>query len=143
VSAALALTDAQLLVASWRTGVLSLPEDRIPCPGMIMREAGPYGRWGVWGVVRTMMLRFIDQWGEEAEALGWSTESLFGVHHLAGALRADSTGVLVSVHPWKVVAMNERTITLARGKTRSVFRGLTNPGESIPVWAFRPVSRGK
>ena len=140
MSAALALTDAQRLVASWRAGVMRLPADRIPCTGMIMREAGPNGRFGVWTAVRSMMLRFIDQWGEEAEVLGWSTESLFGVHRLAGALRADSTGALVSVHPWAVIAMDERTITLARGKTRSVFRGLTNPGESIPVWAFRPAS---
>ena len=143
MSAALALTDAQLLVASWRAGILSLPEDRIPCPGIILREAGPHGRWGVWTAVRSMMLRFVDQWGEEAVALGWTTESLFGVHRLAGAYRADSTGVLVSVYPWRVVTMDDGTITLARGKTRSVFHGLTNPGESIPVWAFRPVSRGK
>ena len=138
MSAALALTDGQRLVASWRAGVMRLPEDRIPCPGMILREPGPAGRFGVWASVRTAMLRFIDQWGEEAELLGWSTESLFGVHHLAGAYRADSTGLLVSVYPWAVVAMDERTITVGRRQTRSVFRGLTNPGESIPVWAFRP-----
>ena len=140
MSAALALTDEQHLVASWRAGVLRLPEDRIPCPGMLMREPGPRGRFGVWRGVRTMMLRFIDQWGEEAAALGWSTESLFGVHRLAGALRFDSTGVLVSVYPRPVVAISEASITVVRRETRSVFCGLTNPRESIPVWAFRPTS---
>lgn len=140
MSAALALTDRQRLIASWRAGVMRLPEDRIPCPGMILREPGPRGRFGVRASVRTAMLRFIDQWGEEADLLVWSTESLFGVHHLAGTYRADSTGLLVSVYPWAIVTMHELTITVARGKTRSVFRRLTNPGESVPVWAFRPAS---
>lgn len=35
MSAALALTDAQRLVDAWRIGVCSLPNDRVPCPGMI------------------------------------------------------------------------------------------------------------
>jgi len=138
MSAALALTDDQRLVASWRAGVMSLPEDRIPCPGMILREPGRWGRWGVWGDVRAAMLRFVDHWGEEAAALGWSTESLFGVHRRAGAIRADSTGALVTIYPWKVVAMNERTITFGRRQSQQIFRGMTNPGESIPIWVFHP-----
>jgi hypothetical protein len=140
MSAALALTDDQRLVALWRAGVMSLPEDRIPCPGMILRETGPRGRFGVWASVRAAMLRFVDQWGEEAAALGWSTESLFGVHRLAGALRADSTGALVSLYPWETVAINEQTITFARNRTRQVYRGMTNFGDSVPIWSLRPFS---
>ena len=136
MSAALALTVEQRLVASWRTGVMSLPDEQIPCAGMIWKEAGPRGRFGVWAGVRTMMLRFVEHWGEEAASLGWSTESLFGVHRLAGALRADSTGALVTIYPRKVVAMSERTITLERNGSRQVFRGLSNPVESIPIWEF-------
>lgn len=136
MNAALAYTAEERLVASWRAGVMSLPDDRIPCPGMIWKEPGPGGRFGVWAGVRTMMLRFVEHWGEEAAALGWSTDSLFGVHSLAGALRADSVGALVTINPRKVIAMDERTITLERNGSRQVFRGLTNPAESLPIWEF-------
>ncbi|MGG3815722.1 hypothetical protein ABEV34_29365, partial [Methylorubrum rhodesianum] len=73
MNAALALTDSARLVASWRAGVLSLPDDRIPCPGMIWREPGPSGREGIWRTVRKAMLLFIDEWGTAAADLGWST----------------------------------------------------------------------
>lgn len=136
MSAAFALTDPARLVASWRAGVLSLPDDRIPCPGMIWREAGAGGREGVWYHVRKAMLGFLNEWGELAADLGWSAEQLFGVHRLAAAVRADSTGALVTVLPRRVVAMCECEITLERRGSIQTFRGLTNPKESLPLWMF-------
>lgn len=141
MSAARALSDDQRLVASWRAGVMRLPDERVPCPGMIWKEPGPRGRFGVWAGVRTMMFRFVEHWGEEAAALGWSTESLFGVHPGAGAMRADCTGALVTVYPVKVVALDERTITHERNGARLVYRGLVNPAQSIPIWEFRYPTR--
>lgn len=137
MSAALALTDAQQLVASWRAGVLSLPEDRVPCPGMIWREAGPNGREGVWRWVRKAMLAFLDEWGEDAARLGWSTEALFGVHRLAAAYRVDSTGALVVLYPRRCIALCAREIHLERRGSVTVARGLTNPAESVAIWDFR------
>ncbi len=138
MSAALALSEPQQLVATWRAGVLSLPDGRLPCPGLIWFEPGPRGRSGIWVGVRTMMLRFVEHWGEEAAALGWSTESLFGVHRLAGAARADSTGALVTLYPRKVVALDEHTVTTERNGVRQTFRGMPNPAESVPLWRFNP-----
>lgn len=86
------------------------------------------------------MLRFLDNWGAQAAAAGWRDIDLFGVHRLAGAVRADATGALVTNWPYRVVALDERTITLARRDTVLVFRGFTNPGESVPLWAFRPAA---
>lgn len=137
MTAARALSDSELLVASWRKGVLSLPDDRVPCPGLIWIEPGPRGRHGVWAGVRTMMLRFCEHWAEEAVALGWTTERLFGVHRLAGALRADSTGALVSIYPRKVVAIDERRIVTERGPSRLTSHGPTNPADCIPIWEWR------
>ncbi|MFG7486319.1 hypothetical protein [Methylorubrum rhodesianum] len=136
MTAALALTDSARLVASWRAGVLSLPDDRIPCPGMIWREAGEGGREGVWRWVRRAMIVFLDEWGEHAADLGWGAEQLFGVHRLAAAVRADSTGAMVTVFPRRVVAMCEREITLERRGSIQTFRGLTNPADSVPIWLF-------
>ncbi|GJE29752.1 hypothetical protein [Methylobacterium organophilum] len=136
MSAALALTEPQALVASWYAGVRSLDPERVPAPGILWREPGPAGRFGVWAGVHAMMVRFLDQWGEDAARLGWSTESLFGVHRLAGALRPDSTGALVTLYPRRCITICEREIHLERRGVVLVARGLTNPAESIPLWQF-------
>lgn len=137
MTAAPALSPSEQVVASWRAGVLSLPEDRIPAPGLLWFEPGPRGRPGVWTAVRAAMLRFLDEWGAEAARVGWSTESLFGVHGVKGALRADSTGAMVSNYPYSVLALDASSIVLGRRGARLTFRGLTNPAESIPLWRFR------
>lgn len=136
MSAARALSDPERLVASWRAGVLSLPDDRVPCEGLIWVEPGPRGRAGIWAGVRTMMLRFCEHWGEEAAACGWTTERLFGVHRLAGAIRADSTGALVTLYPRRVVALDAHTLVTERNGSRQTCRTMTNPAESVPIWAF-------
>lgn len=136
MSAALALTEGDHRLASWRSGVLRLPEDWIPCPGMIWVAPGSGGRTGVWRAVRGAMLRFLDDWGTAAAEFGWTTEALFGVHHMAGALRADSTGALVTLYPRRCIALCEREIHLERRRSVVVDRGLTNPAESVPIWAF-------
>lgn len=138
MTAALALTDVARLVASWRAGVLSLPEHQVPCPGMIWIEPGPRGRPGVWRSVRRAMLAFLDDWGEAAAAFGWSTEELFGVHRLAGAYRTDSTGALVCLYPRRCIALCEREIHLDRigGSVVVDRRPLTNPADSVPIWLF-------
>lgn len=125
------------VVAEWTEGIKGLPDDRVPCPGLLWREYGPNGRDGVWTAVREMMLRFCRDWGDEAASLGWSTIDLFGVHRRAAALRIDSTGCLVSLYPMTVLALDERTITLGRRGSRLRGKRLTNPSESVPIWAFR------
>lgn len=135
MSTALALPVESHRVAEWRAGVEALPVYDLPAPGLVWREAGPGGRES-WPAVRLAMLRFLDDWGAAAEAAGWRDIDLFGVHRAAGALRADSTGALVRNWPYRVVALDDRTITVARRETRLVFRGLTNPGDAVPVWAF-------
>jgi hypothetical protein len=138
MSAALALTDSASLVASWRAGVLSLPDDQVPCPGMICIEPGPHGRSGVWRSVRKAMLVFLDDWGEAAVEFGWSTEALFGVHRLAGASRADCTGTMVTVYPRRCIALCEREIHLDRigGSVVVDRRPLITPAECVPIWLF-------
>lgn len=138
MSAALALTDSARLVASWRAGVLSLPDDQVPCPGMIWRSPGEGGREGVWRHARKAMLVFLDEWGEHAADLGWSTEALFGVHRLAGASRADCTGTMVTVYPRRCIALCEREIHLDRigGSVVVDRRPAVIPPDCVPIWLF-------
>ena len=128
MTAALALTDAQRLADSWRIGVCSLPDDRVPCEGLI---------WSEWPGVRRAMLAFLDQWGADAAQLGWSTEALFGVHRLAGFHRVDSSGALIVLRPYRCIALCERELHLERRGSVVVARGLTNPAESVAIWDFR------
>lgn len=126
MSAALAFAlglDAET-VAIWRQEIEAIADDKIPCPGM---------SWRNWPKVRAGMLLFLEDWGEAAIAAGWTELSLFGVHRLAGALRPDSTGALVTVTPYYVEALAPGEIHFANGL---VDRGLTNPRESVSLWTF-------
>lgn len=138
MTAALALTDSARLVASWRAGVLSLADDRIPCPGMIWIEPGPHGRSGVWRSVRKAMLAFVNDWGEAAADLGWSTEALFGVHRTAGAGRSDCLGAMVCLYPRRCIALCEREIHLDRigGSVVVDRRPATIAPDCVPIWLF-------
>ena len=138
MSAALALSDTARLVASWRAGVLSLPDDQVPCPGMIWREAGPNGREGVWRSVRKAMLVFLEDWGPAAVEFGWSTEALFGVHRSAGANRSDCCGSMITVYPRRCIALREREIHLDRigGSVVVDRRPVSTPPDCVPIWLF-------
>lgn len=138
MSAALALPDSARLVASWRAGVLSLPDDQVPCPGMIWREAGPNGREGVWRSVRKALLVFLDDWGPAAVDFGWSTEALLGVHRTAGANRSDCCGSMVTVYPRRCIALCEREIHLDRisGSVLVDRRPASTPPDCVPIWLF-------
>lgn len=129
-------------IVLWRAGVMSLPTDRVPCPGLFWREPGAGVRALVWPEVRAMMLRSIELWGAEAAALGWGTEALFGVHPTAGAARADYTGALVTLYPRQIAALTKHAITSSRRGTLQVFRRRPIPGDCVPIWAFRPATRG-
>ncbi|APX84758.1 hypothetical protein BV511_08565 [Methylorubrum extorquens] len=134
MTAALALPDSACLVASWRAGVLSLPDDRVPCPGMIAAARRERPRGG-WREVRNAMRRFLDEWGEHAADLGWTTEALFGVHRGAGAMRSDSTGVLVTIYPLRCIALCEREIHLERrGSVVVDRRPAITSSDSVPIW---------
>lgn len=135
-------------VASWRAGIAAIDPKTFHPPGMLAASRSHETSKGrtvfepaPWPAVHAAMIGFVEEWGTRAAALGWATEQLFGVHRLAGAIRMDSTGALVTPHPMRVVSMDGTTIVLARDDTRQTFRGLTNPAESVPIWAFgRPIA---
>ncbi|GJE29531.1 hypothetical protein [Methylobacterium organophilum] len=70
----------------WRAGLERMAPDRMPCPGY---------RYDEWARVLARCLRFLDLFGEQAEALGWTAPHLFGVHPVAGIVRVDACGALV------------------------------------------------
>jgi hypothetical protein len=71
--------------------------------------------------------RFLARWGEQAEALGWTANDLFGLHRLPTAphpsytrlSRYDETGLIWLLCGRKVVALTEATAAI-QNPTRNV-----------------------
>lgn len=73
-------------LAFWRAGLARLNPHERPCPDY---------RGDEWSAVYARVLTFLDQFGEQAEALGWTAARLFNVHPRIGAVRVDHCGALV------------------------------------------------
>jgi co-chaperonin GroES (HSP10) len=106
----------------WRRGLATLSPDRVPCPDY---------RGDEWARTLARALDFLDTFGVQAEALGWTTARLFGVHPEAGIIRVDTCGGLVL--PGSAV----RAITA----TEISFGHLTHYWKphrvaGIPIWEF-------
>lgn len=70
----------------WRACLSALSPDSPPCPGYRLDE---------WPRTLSRALAFLDTFGPQAEALGWTAPRLFGVHREAGIVRTDACGALV------------------------------------------------
>jgi hypothetical protein len=57
--------------------------------------------------------RFLDQWGREAERLGWHPEDLLGLHPVAPLARYDRMGLLWMAQGVAVVRLTDRAAELA------------------------------
>lgn len=107
----------------WRSALAALSPERAPCPGY---------RGSEWAHVHTRALAFLDEFGPQAIALGWTASRLFGVHREAGIVRVDACGALMlpGTSDVRVLAAD------AIGFGHLVYR--TKPGqpEGVPVWRF-------
>jgi hypothetical protein len=108
----------------WRSGLAALSPEHPPCPGYRADE---------WAAVLSRALAFLNTFGPQAEALGWTAARLFGVHETAGIVRVDACGALVLP-----VSGEVRAITA----TEVRFDHLTHrqkPGQptGVPWWEWR------
>ncbi|OAH21894.1 hypothetical protein AX289_25565 [Methylorubrum populi] len=65
--------DLPPAASEWKRGLLTLRADRSPCSRL-----GP----AAWATMLEAALDFVDRFGADAEALGWTAPQLFGVHPL-------------------------------------------------------------
>lgn len=107
----------------WRSALADLSPERIPCPGYRPEE------W-----VRTLAraLDFLDRFGPQAEALGWTASRLFGVHPTAGIVRVDACGALVLPVGGAVRAITATEVSFGHLTHRE------KPGQpqGVPIWEF-------
>ena len=108
-------------LALWRAGLALLSPHRAPCPGY---------RGGEWSRVYDRARAFLDTFGTQAEALGWTAPRLFGVHPSAGIVRVDACGALVLPAGGDVRALSATEIRFGHLTHRE------KPGqpEGVPVW---------
>lgn len=107
----------------WRAGLALLSPHQVPCPDY---------RPGVWSFVHGRALAFLDAFGEQAEALGWTASRLFGVHPEIGTARVDYCGGLVLGVVGQVCAITGTEIRFGHLTHR------TKPGQpaGVPIWRF-------
>lgn len=107
----------------WRAGLALLSPHQAPCPDY---------RSGMWSAVHARALAFLDAFGAQAEALGWTASRLFGVHPEIGTVRVDYCGGLVLGVGGQVSAITGTEIQFGHLTHR------TKPGQpaGVPIWRF-------
>ncbi len=88
--------------AEWKRGLLTLRADRSPCT---------YLGATAWTDIYEAALDFVDRFGAEAAAHGWTATQLFGVHPQHGTLRTDYCGVMMTSGR-KAGGIDARCVTL-------------------------------
>lgn len=107
----------------WRAGLALLSPHQAPCPDY---------KSGMWSAVHAHALAFLDAFGAQAEALGWTASRLFGVHPEIGTVRVDYCGGLVLGVGGQVCAITATEIQFGHLTHR------TKPGQpaGTPIWRF-------
>ncbi|WP_157182285.1 hypothetical protein [Methylobacterium sp. WSM2598] len=125
----------------WRAGFGLLSREEAPCPGY-KRGDGQAGAAilpsdhsydpGDWPRAYDRAADFLERFGEEAEALGWTASLLFGVHPTRGVIRVDYCGALVLTVGGPAVSLTGTEIRFGHLAYRK------KPGQptGIPVWEF-------
>ncbi|ACL61207.1 hypothetical protein [Methylobacterium nodulans] len=108
-------------VLAWSQGLASLSPGQPPCPGFRPDE---------WVETLANCRRFVDDFGPQADALGWDMITLFGCHPKSGVICGGPSGVLLPctypVLEARPDFMRKHLWTIPRDKPGR-YRG-------IPVW---------
>ncbi|WP_407523765.1 hypothetical protein [Methylobacterium oryzisoli] len=110
-------------LALWWAGLARLSPSVPPCPDYREEE---------WRRVHVRAVAFLDTFGAQAEALGWTTPDLWGVHPMVGTVRVDHCGALVLVISGPIVAITSDTI---RHRGLTFYRKPHLP-RGVPLWSF-------
>lgn len=110
-------------LALWTAGLARLSQHRAPCPDY---------RGNEWPRVLANALTFLDTFGAQAEALGWQTHELFGVHPEIGTVRPDYCGALVLGvgGPVRLVTTDEIKFG------HLTHRKMRGKSQGVPIWEF-------
>lgn len=114
----------QPLARQWREAFARLSATSPPCPGIRPNE---------WPQMHTIALQFLFEHADRAAELRWTTEELFGVDRVHGAIRADVCGAFTFSN--KTPALGVEVGHIDFGVTK-FYRSPHRP-PSISVWDWR------
>jgi hypothetical protein len=115
------------LFAEWRAGVASL-----------RTMAGPRVRPDRWQQTMVDAGRFLDHWGAQAAALGWSTLDVFGAHPTHPTERLDCAGLIILLHGDELAAFTA-DITRFRNNSGALLTYYRRRRQgAVPLWELRP-----
>jgi hypothetical protein len=108
----------------WAAGLRAIAEKR--CPIAIEPKR--------WLQLQEDANRFVDQWGVQAAALGWSTLDIFGCHPTHPADRYDAMGLVWMLAAAEVVAMGAEVAKLrkASGTLQRVWKCAVDRRRILP-----------
>jgi hypothetical protein len=81
--------------------------------------------------------RFLDQWGAQAAALGWSTLDVFGAHPRHPIERLDCAGLVILLHGDELAALTADTARI-RTSSGALLTYYRRPRRgAVPLWELR------
>ena len=113
------------LLAEWNAGVSRL-----------RTMARPRVRPDRWRQAIVDAGRFLDQWGAQAAALGWSTLDVFGAHPTHPLERLDCAGLIILLHGDELLAFTADTARTRRRNGILTYYRRSRP-EAVPLWELR------
>jgi hypothetical protein len=121
ISVTPSLTD---IPTDWAAGLQGIAEK--PCPIAIDPKR--------WLQLKEDANRFVDQWGGQAAALGWSALDIFGCHPTHPADRYDTMGLVWMIADAEVVAMGAEVANLrkAAGTLQRVWKCAADRARILP-----------
>src|SRR5260370_3792538 len=126
LAVSLCLTD---IPTDWALCLRSIAEK--PCPMMIEPKR--------WLQLQKDANRFVDLWGRQAAALGWSSLDIFGCHPLRRSDRYDCMGLIWMVTGADLQAMGSRVAALRTPSGRLITVSKSaDVQERILIWGLTP-----
>lgn len=112
------------LPSEWAEALTRL--QAMPCPANVPPEA--------WECLLLDAARFLETWGSQASALGWTIEDLLAVHPGAPLARLGSAGACWIIRGREIAAATETAIVIRN--ERGVTQTITKPDlhESVMPW---------
>ena len=112
------------LLAEWNAGVSRL--QTMACPAGVRPDR--------WRQAIVDAGRFLDQWGAQAAALGWSTLDVFGAHPTHPLERLDCAGLIILLHGDELLAFTADTARTRR-RSGAILTYYRRPRpEAVPLW---------
>ncbi len=118
----------QPIARSWREAFARLSAKTPPCPGFSPPR---------WKAVQDVCQRFLSDHADQAAAMGWTAEELFGVDAKVGVVRVDAAGALMVSGGTPVQEVHPDRISFGQG----TYHRVKGAPPSVPVWEYREPSK--